>query len=567
MSIDDGADSTTPVFLVVDDERDTVEALRLALDRRFGADYTVLGYQTAHDGLAVLQRLRDGGRPVAILIADLWMPDMTGLEFLVQAHRLHPDAGRAVLMRGYDRHETEQVAQAMALGSIDTWVFKPCEPVDVRLHPRVCELLTDWVLATGRPGFRPLRMVAELDSPDTHELHDVLERNDVAVDILAPDAPQGRELLAQAGQDGSRLPVAVYHTGLVQVRPSLTDIVEALGVPTRPRRPHYDLTVVGAGPAGLSAAVCSASEGLHTLLLEPRSFGGQAGSTSKIRNYLGFPRGVTGRQLASLAYDQCVLFGADPVFAQAVRLDVADGGLVLDLAGGARVTSDVVVLAVGVDYRRLAATGVDELIGKGVFYGAAVSEAPAMRGQRVFIVGAGNSAGQAAVYLAKFAHEVTLVVRGPSLATSMSDYLIKEIRATANIDVRLNTQVTAAGGRERLEHLALCDAAASRAETVAAGALFIMIGARPNTGWLADTVRCDELGFILTGADLVPDGKPPDGWTAVRPPLPMETSVPGVFAVGDVRCGSTKRVATAVGAGSIAIQFAHQFLAARGRLQ
>jgi thioredoxin reductase (NADPH) len=431
----------------------------------------------------------------------------------------------------------------------------------------VCELLTEWVLATGRPGFRPLRMVAELDSPETHELHDVLERNDVAVDILAPDAPQGRELLAQAGEDGSRLPVAVYHTGLVQVRPALTDIIEALGVPTRPRRPHYDLTVVGAGPAGLSAAVCSASEGLHTLLLEPRSFGGQAGSTSKIRNYLGFPRGVTGRQLASLAYDQCVLFGADPVFAQAVRLDVADGGLVLDLAGGARVTSDVVVLAVGVDYRRLAATGVDELIGKGVFYGAAVSEAPAMRGQRVFIVGAGNSAGQAAVYLAKFAHEVTLVVRGPSLATSMSDYLIKEIRATANIEVRLNTQVTGAGGRERLEHLALCDAAASRAETVAAGALFIMIGARPNTGWLADTVRCDELGFILTGADLVLDGKPPGGWTAVRPPLPMETSVPGVFAVGDVRCGSTKRVATAVGAGSIAIQFAHKFLAARGRVQ
>src|SRR3954451_9947476 len=457
MSVDAGADRTTPVFLVVDDERDTVEAIRLALDRRFGADYTVLGYQSAHDALAVLQRLRGGGRRVAILIADLWMPDMTGLEFLVRAHRLHPDAGRAVLMGGYDRHETEQVAQAMALGSIDTWVFKPCEPVDVRLHPRVCELLSEWVLATGRPGFRPVRMVAELDSPHTHELHDVLERNDVAMDIFAPDAPQGRELLAQAGEDGSRLPVAVYHTGRVQVRPSLTDIVEALGVPTRPRRPHYDLAVVGAGPAGLSAALCSASEGLHTLLLEPRSFGGQAGSTSKIRNSLVFPRGVTGRQLASLAYDQCVLFGADPIFAQAVRLHADDDGLALDLADGARVPSDVVVIAVGVDYRRLAATGVEELIGKGVFYGAAVSEAPAMRGQRVFIVGAGNSAGQAAVYLAKFARDVTILVRGPSLAATMSDYLIKEIRATANIGVRFNPQVTAAGGGGRLEHLTLCD--------------------------------------------------------------------------------------------------------------
>ena len=437
--------------------------------------------------------------------------------------------------------------------------------MDARLHPRVCELLTEWVLTTRQPGFRPLRIVAELGSSYTHELHDVLERNDVWVDFFAPDAPEGRELLAQAREDGSRLPVAVYHTGQVQVCPTLTDIVEALGVPTRPRRRHYDLAVVGAGPAGLSAAVCSASEGLHTLLLEPRSFGGQAGSTSMIRNYLGFPRGVTGRQLASLAYDQCVLFGADPVFAQAVRLDVDDGGLALDLANGARVTSDVVVISVGVDYRRLAATGVDELIGKGVFYGAAVSEAPAMRGQKVVIVGAGNSAGQAAVYLAKYAHEVTIVVRGPSLATTMSDYLITEIQACANIGVRLNTQVTAAGGGGRLEHLTLRDAARSRPETVAAGALFIMIGARPNTGWLADTVRCDELGFILTGADLVLDGKPPEGWTGVRPPLPMETSVPGVFAVGDVRYGSTKRVATAVGAGSIAIQFAHQFLAARGR--
>jgi thioredoxin reductase (NADPH) len=564
MTTDDGADPTTPVFLVVDDDRDTAEAVRLALDRRFGADYTVLGYRSAHDGLAALQRLRDRGRPVAILIADLWMPDMTGLEFLVEAHRLHPDARRALLLQGFDRRETEQVAQAMALGSIDTWVFKPCEPVDVHLHPPVCEQLTEWVLATGRPGFRPLRIVAELDSPHTHELHDVLERNDVAVDIFAPDAPQGRELLAQAGEDGSRLPVAVYHTGRVQVDPSLTDIVEALGVPARPRRSHYDLAVVGAGPAGLSAAVCSASEGLHTLLLEPQSFGGQAGSTSKIRNYLGFPRGVTGRQLAALAYAQCVLFGADPIFTRAVRLHPDEDGLALDLAGGAQVTSDVVVIAVGVEYRRLTATGVDELIGKGVFYGAAVSEAPAMRGQRVFIVGAGNSAGQAAVYLAKFAQEVTILVRGPALATTMSDYLIKEIRATANIGVRLNTRVTAAGGAERLECLTLCDAT-SRPETVPAGALFIMIGARPNTGWLAGTVRCDDLGFVLTGTDLMRDGKPPDGWTPARAPLPMETSVPGVFAVGDVRYGSTKRVASAVGAGSIAIQFAHQFLAARGR--
>jgi thioredoxin reductase (NADPH) len=554
--------TANPTFLVVDDDGDTVQALHSALQRRFGVDYDIRAAQSVYDGLAVLEALRDRAEPVAVVIADLVMPGMTGVEFLVRAHELHPDAGRALLLEGFNRSETEQVAQAMALGQIDTWIFKPWEPADLGLHPRVCELLAEWTSATGQPGYRAIRIVAEPSSPAAHELRDMLDRNDVAADFFGPDSAEGRALLERAGQDGSVLPVAVYHGGRVQVRPSLADVAEALGVPSRPVRDHYDVAVVGAGPAGLSAALCSASEGLNTLLVEPFAFGGQAGSTSLIRNYLGFSRGVTGRRLASMAYDQCMLFGAEPCFTEATALRAEDGLLTLTLTSG-EVTSDVVVVAVGVHYARLAAPGVDELLGAGVFYGAAVSEATAMRGRPVCIVGAGNSAGQAAVHLAKQASQVTLLVRGPSLTKSMSEYLIKEIEAAPSITVRLNTQVTAAGGAGRLEYLTLRDAASPAPETAQADALFIMIGARPHTGWLADTLRCDDRGFILTGSDLMQDGAPPPGWGLARVPLPMETSVPGVFAVGDVRHGSVKRVASAVGAGSIAIQFAHQFLAAR----
>jgi len=564
MSMDRAADRTRkPAFLVVDDDQDTAEALRSALCRRFEADYEVYAISSARAAVELLEGFCARHQPLAVVIAALSMPEMTGVEVLVQVRRLHPDAGRALLLEGFSRRETELVSQAMAMGRTDSWIFKPWEPAERNLFPRVSELLADWVEATGQPAFHPVRVVADAGAPRTHELRDMLVRNDVAAEFLAPDSPSGQALLDAAGVDGSRLPVAVYWRGLVQVQPSLGDIAGALGVPARPSCDDYDVTIVGAGPAGLSAALCSASEGLHTLLLEPRSFGGQAGSTSLIRNYLGFPRGVTGRQLASMAYDQCMLFGAESVFDRAERLDVRGDRLILTLGNGGRVTSRSVVISVGVDYRRLGAPGVEELIGSGVFYGAAVSEAPAVRGHRVCIVGAGNSAGQAAVHLAKFAEHVTIVIRGPSLSAAMSDYLVKEIEAAPNISVRLNTQVVAAGGDGHLEHLTLRTPEAPGPEQVDAAALFIMIGARPQTDWLADTVQRDDLGFILTGPDLMDGGTPPAGWTLARPPLPMETSVPGVFAVGDVRGGSTKRVASAVGAGSIAIHFVHQFLAAR----
>jgi thioredoxin reductase (NADPH) len=441
----------------------------------------------------------------------------------------------------------------MALGRIDTWLIKPWEPADHHLYPRVSELLDEWVQATEQPGITAMRIVADLRSARTHELREVLDRNGVPAAFFPPDSPEGRRLLDQAGQDGTRLPVIVYFNCLVQVDPPNAEIAEALGIATRPEESHYDITVVGAGPAGMSAAVCSASEGLHTLLLEPHSFGGQASSTSMIRNYLGFPRGISGRQLTVLAADQAALFGPKLVFDRATRLDTRGPERLITLGSGAQVSSDAIVISVGAEYHRLSALGVEELLGTGVFYGAAVSEAAAVRGQPVYVVGGGNSAGQAATYLAEYTDDVSLLVHGSSLASTMSDYLIQQIAATPNVKVWLNTEVIEASGASHLEYLTVRDMIGGRTSRVPAAALFILIGARPNTGWLADTLATDADGFLLTGPDLPAEG--------ARPYL--ETSVPGVFAAGDVRHGSAKRVASAVGEGANAVQFAQQYLRAR----
>ncbi|MFC4999489.1 FAD-dependent oxidoreductase [Dactylosporangium cerinum] len=549
-----------PVLFMVGDDQKDLDALRQALDRRFGADYRIVAETVPARALSVLETLRDRDEHVAAVIAEHRMPKMSGEAFLVRAHRLHPFAGRALIAPVFDRPAEQAIFRGMALGRIDMILVRPWDPADHWLYPRIGVLLDNWVQATEQPGVSAMRIVAEPGAPRTHELLDLLYRNAVPVQSFPPDSPEGRHLLELAGHDGQQVPVCVYFDGRVQADPSVPQIAEAMGFHARPEADHYDMTVIGGGPAGLSAALSSASEGLHTLVLEPLTTGGQAGTTSMIRNYLGFPYGVGGRGLTMLARGQALLFGAELVFDRAVGLDVRDRRQLITLAGGSEVTSDATVLSTGVRYRRLRAPGVEDLLGAGVFYGAALCEAPATRGQPVYIVGAGNSAGQAALHLARYAEQVTIVARGETLSSTMSTYLVEQIAHQRNITVRTNTHITRATGAGRLEQLQLHDAATCRTEQAAASALFILIGAHPCTDWLPAALARDPAGYLLTGPDLDPNRQPPRGWPPARCPLPMETSIPGVFAAGDVRHGSTKRVAAAVGEGAAAVQFAHQHL-------
>jgi len=550
--------TTRPVFLLVDEDREALDALRRVLERRFGPDYEIVAETHPMHGLSVLQQLRERDGQVAVIIAARQMHRMAGEQFLEQAHELHPLAGRALICDVFDRSAEQSILRAMALGLADMILERPWDPADHRLYPRIGMLLDRWVQATEQPGVCAVRIVMEPEAPRAHELRDVLYRNAVPFQWVPPDSPQGRQLLELAGQDATPLPVCVYFDGCVQVDPSVPEIAEALGLHSRPAARHYDVTVIGAGPAGLSAALSGASEGLHTLVMESQTVGGQAATTSMIRNYLGFPWGVSGKALMEWVPIHAVLFGAEMVFDRVIGLAPRGRHQVITLAGGSQVTSDVVVISIGVQYRRLSAPGVEELLGAGVFYGASLCEAPATRGRTVCIVGGGNSAGQAAVYLAKYAEHVTIVIRRQSLAATMSSYLIDQIDELPNVTVRTDTEVTGAEGSGRLEQLTLRNSATGRTEDTEASALFILAGAQPRTGWLPGTLARDDAGFLLTGPDLAPAGGLPDGWPLARSPLAMETSVPGVFAAGDVRHGSTKRVAAAVGEGASAIQSAHR---------
>jgi thioredoxin reductase (NADPH) len=550
--------ATRPVFLLVEEDREALDALWRALNRRLGADYQIVAETQPERGLSVLQQLREHDKQVAVVIAAQRMQYMAGEKFLERAHELHPLAGRALICAAFDRHAEQSILHAMALGRADMILVRPWDPADHRLYPRIGMLLDRWVQATEQPGVCAMRVVMEPGAPNAHRLRDELYRNAVPFQWFPPDSPRGRQLLELARQDGTQLPVCVYFDGRVQVDPSVPEIAEALGLRSRPDARHYDMTVIGAGPAGLSAALSSASEGLHTLVVEKETVGGQAATTSMIRNYLGFPWGVSGKALMEWVPIHAVQFGAEMVFDRATGLSARGRQQLITLASGSWVTSDAVVISIGVQYRRLSAPGVEGLIGAGVFYGASLSEVPATRGRTVYIVGGGNSAGQAAVYLARYAEHVTIVVRRGSLSATMSSYLIDQIGELPNIDIRPNTEVARAGGAGRLEQLTLYNSATGRTEDVEASALFILAGAQPRTDWLPGRLARDDAGFLLTGPDLVPAGGLPDGWPLARPPLPMETSVPAVFAAGDVRHGSAKRVAAAVGEGASAVQSAHR---------
>jgi thioredoxin reductase (NADPH) len=548
---------TRPVIVVLDGDGPSLEVLRTTLTSRFGNDYDVACTDSPQPCLTLLDRLRGRGDQIALVVAAHRRHQPIDLEFLGEVRRLHPRAKRMVVVP-FGKMARDILFQAMAMGHIDDYLVVPWGHPEEHLYPQVGALLSSWVNTTGERTSEVVRIVGHQDSPRSHELCDLVQRHNISYGFHADDSPAGRELLREARQDGTRLPVVLLWDGQVLVEPSMADIAVAVGAPTRAGPGRYDLTIVGAGPAGLAAAVYGASEGLRTVVLEREAPGGQAGTSSMIRNYLGFARGVSGRDLAQRAMEQAWLFGAEFVLNSVTGLRRAGPDRILTLADGSEVASRTVVLATGVAYRRLDVPGLDRLSGAGVFYGAAVAEAKAMMGLEVFVVGAGNSAGQAALYFAAHAARVTILARGAALASSMSDYLVKEIEAAGNIAVRCRTEVEAVHGEHRLEGLTLRRGADQA--SVTAQALFVMIGAKPHTDWLAGTVLRDDQGFVRTGRDLMPDGALPDGWPLDRAPTQMETSIPGVYAVGDVRHRSVKRVASAVGAGSIAVQLIHDYL-------
>ena len=545
-----------PIFFVVDEDPSVVEALAGDLERRFRADYQVMGETSAQAALERLGALRDSGEQVALIICYESMRAMAGSELLARSRSTHPDAKRILLIDHGDQRMLEVIAQGMALGHVEHYLTKPWRPRQHLLYPVVGEALVAWTRLNS-PGFALVRIVGDHWDPVSFELRDALERNNVPYAFYDPDSPEGAELLQQLDEVPNN-PVVFLADGRVLTSYTRAEIAEAVGAQVRPRLDAYDLVVIGAGPAGLSAAVYGASEGLSTLVLESTAMGGQAGTSSRIRNFLGFPSGISGSELAERAFQQAWMFGAEFVFINgATGLSAQGDGLAVTLAEGGQVSAKAVVLATGVSYRQLDATGIADLVGAGVFYGSALSEAPAVKDRDVFIVGAGNSAGQAAIYLARSARSVTLLVRGDSLANSMSDYLVKEIESTPAVLARLQTEVAAARGDRRLTELVVRDRRTGSEETVPAAALFVMIGATPHADWLPDDVLRDQHGFILTGRDLPDQDRAKTGQPV---PLPLETSVPGVFAVGDVRAGSVKRVASAVGEGSVAVPQVHQHL-------
>jgi thioredoxin reductase (NADPH) len=555
-----------PVLLAVDDDPNTLGRIEHELRQRYGSYYRVACEDSPEAGMRTLQDLRAADKEVAVVLADQWMPGMTGVEFLTHTRPLYPGAKRALLFERGNRTIREPILQAMALGQIDYYVPKPEQPPDEEFHRSIAQFLEEWA-RDYRPASVAVRIVGEPWSARSHELRDVLSRSGIPHAFFSAESKEGRELLARVDKTLARLPVVIVFDRLVLVDPDNAEIVDAFelispfGLNTLSDVRDFDLLIIGAGPAGLAAAVYGSSEGLRTVVVERETFGGQAGTSSLIRNYLGFSRGVSGSELAWQAYQQAWLFGASFRLARhTIALHHGPDQLVVNLSDGTEVAGRAAIVATGASYRRLGVPSLEALQGAGVFYGAAVTQAQGMKGQEVYVVGGGNSAGQAAQHLSKHARRVTLLVLGESLAAHMSQYLVEEIEATENIQVRLNTQVIDGGGQGRLEHLVLKDRASGLTETFPAAALFVLIGARPHTGWLPEEVKRDERGYIITGSDLLRGGSPPEGWPLERAPMLLETSVPGVFAAGDVRCGSVKRVASAVGEGSIAIQMVHEYL-------
>ena len=557
-----------PVILTVDDDIDVLQAVARDLRQQYGDRYRIIRADSGAAALEATQKLKLRNEPVALFLVDQRMPQMNGVEFLEQALQIFPEAKR-VLLTAYA--DTDAAIRAINSTQIDYYLLKPWNPPEEKLFPVLNDLLDDW-FANFRPTFEGIRVIGNRWSPQSHDMKDFLARNQIPYQWLDIELSEEAQKLATfANCDRLSLPLVIFSDGNSLIQPSIAQVAEKIGLRTQAEKPFYDLIIVGGGPAGLAAAVYGASEGLKTVMIEREAPGGQAGTSSRIENYLGFPAGLSGNDLARRAVTQARRFGVEILSPQEVTgMRVEDPYRFITLSDGSEISCHALILALGVSWRRLDVPGLDRLTGAGVYYGAAQTEAMSCQDEEVYIVGGANSAGQAAMYFSKYARQVTMLVRGESLTKSMSQYLIEQIAETPNITVQPHSSVVEAQGETSLESIAI--EVAGEVKMVPATSLFIFIGAVPRTEWLGGAVKCDDRGFIVTGADLhsgssQSSGHRPKGWRLDRDPYLLETNIPGVFAVGDVRHGSVKRVASGVGEGSICVQFVHQYLANVGSLK
>jgi thioredoxin reductase (NADPH) len=550
-----------PILLSVDDDSDVLRAIERDLRTRYGAEYRVMGSDSPTGALDLLKQLKVRNDNVALLLADQRMPNMDGVGFLQEATHIYPEAKRALLTAYAD---TNAAISAINQANINYFFLKPWDPPTEKLYPQLDDLLDDWQ-ASYRPTFEGIRVLGTRWSPKSYELRDFLARNHVPyqwIDVeLSANDPETKRLLEVLGPEVASLPVVLFPDGTKLLEGAPTDVAQKVGLRTRAQTDFYDLAIVGGGPAGLAAAVYGASEGLHTVMVEREAPGGQAGMSSRIENYLGFPIGLSGADLARRAVVQAQRFGVEILAPQEVIGVRTEGSYrIIKLVDGNEISCHALMIATGVQWRRLEAPGVNRLQGAGVYYGGGATEALSCKGEIVYVVGGANSAGQAAMNFAKYAERVVILVRGDSLSSTMSQYLIDQIKEMPNIQVWAHASVVEAHGETHLEEISVLCSDTNKVERVPASAMFIFIGALPRTDWLAGCVERDDRGFILTGPDLIRDGQRPKGWNLDRDPFLLETNIPGIFAVGDVRHGSVKRVASGVGEGSVAVQFIHQYL-------
>jgi thioredoxin reductase (NADPH) len=547
-----------PIILTVDDEPQVLNAVERDLRQHYRGEYRIVKASSGADAVQALRELKQRNTPVALLLVDQRMPEMTGTQFLTEARKIFPEA-RKVLLTAYA--DTEAAISCINIVGLDYYLMKPWDPPEQNLFPVLDDLLSDWWATVPQP-YEGIRVAGTLWSAASHNAKDFLARNRIPyqwLDIEKDDA--ARQMVEEVNKGEYHLPVLFFPDGSVMIEPDYRMMAEKVGLRTQALQPFYDLIIVGGGPAGLGAAVYGASEGLRTVMIEKEATGGQAGTSARIENYLGFPKGLSGSDLARRATAQALRFGAEILTAQDVmKVRVEDPYRIVQLSDGTELSCHALIIASGVTVNKLKAPGIEKLTGAGIYYGAAVTEAAHYANQHVFVVGGANSAGQGAMFFSRYANKVTMLIRGSTIEAGMSQYLVDQIRSTSNIEVLLNSQVAAVSGEERLESVTVANNQSGETQTIPASAMFIFIGAMPHSEIVAGVVERNEAGFILTGQQLTRDGQRPKGWTPKRDPFMLETSVPGIFAAGDIRHGAVRRVASAVGEGAIAVSFVHQYL-------